>query len=203
MQQQPDPLELRPHTSIIVEELMAELKGQKPSIGDLLARLRGRAYGLLLVVVSILSLIPGLSFVGGVIIIVFAAQMMIGRTTPVLPGVIARRRVPMAPVARYVRRVLPTLRFVERFVRPRLAVATIPPLRAIAGIVLIGLGVTLFIPFPFSQIAPALAALVISIGLLERDGVAFLAGFVLAFGALLLSVWTAMIAWKTFVGVFG
>jgi hypothetical protein len=203
MQQQPDPLELRPHTSIIVEELMAELKGQKPTIADLLARLRGRAYGLLLVVVSILSLIPGLSFVGGVIIIVFAAQMMIGRTSPVLPGVIARRRVPMVPVARYVARVLPTLRFVERFVRPRLAVATIPPLRAIAGIVLIGLGVTLFIPFPFSQIAPALAALVISIALLERDGVAFLAGFVLAFGALLLSVWTAMIAWKTFVGVFG
>mgnify|MGYP003700853825 CR=1 FL=1 len=201
--QQPDPLELRPHTSIIVEELLAELKGQKPPIGDLLARLRGRAYGLLLLVISILSLIPGLSFIGGVIIIIFAAQMTIGRAVPLLPGIIARRRVPIAPVARYIGYVLPSLRFVERFVRPRLAIATIEPARAIAGIVLIGLGVTLFIPFPFSQIAPALAASVVSIGLLERDGVAFLAGLVLSFAALLLSVWTAMIAWKTFVGVFG
>jgi hypothetical protein len=201
--QQPDPLELRPHTSIIVEDLLDELKGQKPPIGALLARLRGRAYGLLLLVVSILSLIPGLSFIGGVIIIIFAAQMTIGRAVPALPDVVARRKVPIAPVARYVRRVLPTLRFVERFVRPRLPLATIQPARAIAGIVLIGLGVTLFIPFPFSQIAPALAACVVSIGLLERDGIAFLAGLGLAFAALLLSVWTAMIAWETFIGVFG
>lgn len=201
--QQPDPLELRPHTSIIVEELLAELKGQKPPIGELLARLRGRAYGLLLLVISILSLIPGLSFIGGVIIIIFAAQMTIGRAVPLLPGVIARRKVPMGAVARYIGYVLPSLRFVERFVRPRLPIATIEPARAIAGIVLIGLGVTLFIPFPFSQIAPALAASVVSIGLLERDGIAFLAGLGLSFGALLLSVWTAMIAWKTFVGVFG
>jgi hypothetical protein len=201
--QQPDPLELRPQTSIIVEDLLDELKGQKPPIGTLLARLRGRAYGLLLLVVSILSLIPGLSFIGGVIIIIFAAQMTIGRAVPALPDVVARRKVPIAPVARYVRRVLPTLRFVERFVRPRLPLATIQPARAIAGIVLIGLGVTLFIPFPFSQIAPALAACVVSIGLLERDGIAFLAGLGLAFAALLLSVWTAMIAWETFIGVFG
>ncbi len=203
MQQQPDPLELRPHTSVIVEQLLAEMKGQKPAIGDLLAQLRGRAYGLLLLVVSILSLIPGLSFIGGVIIIVFAAQMMIGRTVPVLPAAIARRKVPLGPVARYVGRVMPALRFVERFVRPRLAIATIAPARAIGGIVLIGLGVTLFIPFPFSQVAPALAACIVSIGLLERDGVAFLIGLGLSFAALLLSVWTAMIAWKTFVGLFG
>ncbi len=201
--QQPDPLELRPQTSILIEELLSEMKDRKPAVGDLLVQLRGRAYGLLLLVVSILSLIPGLSFVGGVIIIIFAAQMMIGRLVPVLPPMIARRKVPMAPVSRYVGRVLPALRFIERFVRPRLPMATIPPLRAIAGIVLIGLGFTLFIPFPFSQIAPALAACIVSIGLLERDGIAFIAGLVLSFAALLLSGWTAMVAWKTFVGVLG
>lgn len=201
--QQPDPLELRPHTSVLIEELLLEMKDRKPAVGDLLVHLRGRAYGLLLLVVSILSLIPGLSFIGGVIIIIFAAQMMIGRLVPVLPPMIARRKVPMAPVSRYVGRILPALRFVERFVRPRFPMATIPPLRAIAGIVLIGLGFTLFIPFPFSQIAPALAAGIVSIGLLERDGIAFIAGLVLSFAALLLSGWTAMAAWKTFVGVLG
>src|SRR4029077_17854589 len=70
-------------------------------------------------------------------------------------------------------------RQLEKFVRPRLAFLHAGPgmLRLIGlGIVIAGLGLMLPLPIPFSNSIPALAVVLLAIGMLEKDGLCVLLG---------------------------
>ncbi|MGE0253057.1 MAG: exopolysaccharide biosynthesis protein [Alphaproteobacteria bacterium] len=167
-------------TSDVIHEFVDTLDGPSSSVtvSEIVAALRHRSYGGLILILAVVALVPGISIVGGLMIVVPAAQMMIGLPYPRLPGRLGRTRLGVERLRGAVARMLPIILYVERFVRPRWAWATRPPAENAIGALTILLAVVLFIPLPFTNFMPAVAMIVISLGFLERDGVIVSLGLV-------------------------
>jgi hypothetical protein len=158
--------------------------GEVVLVGHLLAQFRRRLFGGLFLILAVLGLVPGISFLAGIVLIVPALQMAIGLRAPALPRFILRRAVPVARLRRLSDRAMPWLERIERHVRPRWPVMTHPPVANLAGLMIAGLGLAMLLPVPLSNVPPAAAVACLALGLLERDGLVMAIG--LALGAVAL-----------------
>lgn len=118
------------------------------------------------------SAIPGVTAVVAVLVFILVAQMMAGRESVWLPAVVTRRRLPGDKLCKGIRWLRRPVRFVERFLRPRMTWLFHRPWLWLPMILVMAL--TLFMPFmeivPTSgSIASAVIAL-FAASLLTRDG---------------------------------
>ncbi len=182
----------RAPTSVVLDELLGPEAPEQVTLGWLLGRLGDRSFGVVLLVLALLALLPGVSAVAGVLLMVPAVQMVLARPGPVLPRRVATRRFEAERLARVVRRVVPVLLFLERFVRPRWATPFEATKRAVGGVVLL-LAASLLAPVPLSNIPPAVAIALIAFATLEEDGA--LLGIALAAALAMLAV-AALATWQ-------
>lgn len=150
-------------------------------------RLDERAYGLLILLLAIPCLVPGLYGVPqavGVIIILVAAQLLIGREEPWLPRRVLNLRArgkwlkTMADFAET------RLGWVDRLSRPRLLMFATGAGERMAALFMIL--ATLTIVLPMTNTIPSIALALLSVGLIQRDGLFVLGGAVVAIGWLTL-----------------
>lgn len=155
-------------------------------------RLDERAYGLLILILSLPCLVPGLYGVPqavGVIIILVAAQLLIGREEPWLPHWVLTLRAKGRWLTAMADFAETRLGWIERVSRPRLLMfATGAGERMAAAFMILA---TLTIVLPFTNTVPSIALLLLSIGLIQRDGVFVLGGAAVATG------------WLTLLGALG
>jgi hypothetical protein len=183
-----------------IHEILAELLpsggeagplGERPSVEDIVSALGARSFGIVLVLFGLPNLlpVPGLPILCGFVIGIIAFQMVIGKDHLVLPGWVGQRRLKREDLARVVLRATPTLRAVERVMRPRLELLTTPVLfRAIGGLLLV-LALALMAPIPFfGGIAPGLAVILLGLGLAERDGIFIVLGGLISIFAVMLTI---------------
>jgi hypothetical protein len=179
--------------SVILLALLDKAPEKDVTIEWLVDGLRERSFGLVLLVMALVALIPGGSTVIGVLLAYPALQMIAGRERPTLPHFVGARQVSVAHLAKVVRRASAVLKSVERLIRPRWHIPG-PATKRIVGIVVLCLAPTLIWPFPFSHVIPALVVAMISLAYLENDGL-FLC---LAGGAALVSLAiTAATVWAS------
>jgi hypothetical protein len=171
-----------------------EAKGDRITLGDLLAALRERAYGAMLLVFAFPNMLPsppGLAAVLGLPLVVLSALMMTGRD-PWLPDFIARRGLTAANFRNMINRAIPWIKRAERLLRHRLLPVTGRLGQRAIGALCLLLALVLMLPVPFGNLMPALAISVLSLGLLERDGAWVLGGVVISAGAFL---WVGALAY--------
>lgn len=170
--------------SQIIGELAASSKAHV-KLADLLAVLDERAFGVLMLILSLpnavgLGAIPGLSTVFGVPQIFVALQMIVGAPRPWLPGFVLERSISMKDFRTMVEKAQPHLLRVERLLRPRLTIMSATLVERLLGLVLLLLSIIVSLPIPFANQPPAVAQGLIALGLIERDGVVILLGLVVA-----------------------
>ena len=182
----------RAPTSVVLADLLGHQAPEQVTLGWLLDGLGDRSFGVGLLVLALLGLLPGVSAVAGVVLMASAFQMVLARPVPVLPRRVAARRFEAERLARVVRRVVPALRFLERFIRPRWATPFEATKRVVGGVVLL-LAASLLAPVPLSNIPAALAIVLIAVAYLEEDGL--LLGIALAAALAMLAV-AALAAWE-------
>jgi hypothetical protein len=175
---------LRPQTSEILRALVTEIDAPEIAVGELIVQLRARAYGVIFIILALVSLVPAMSVLGGVLIAVFAVQMAAGVRTPRLPQRLAELTIPTGRLRWAIERLLPGLAHLERHVRPRLPWLTAPPMINAVGLVMALISVTFALPVPFTQLPPGLAILLIAVSMLERDGRMLLLGLAASGAAL-------------------
>jgi hypothetical protein len=180
-------------TSVILENLRLRVPESDVTLSWLIDALGTRSFGLLLLIMAIVGLMPGASVFMGILIPIPALQMVIGRVAPVLPRFIAHRRLSAPRLVRILARVIPVLARMERYVRPRWQARFKVAKRAV-GVAILLLAATLVVPVPFSHVIPALVILLIAFAFLEEDGVLLILGLVAAVLSLLLS---AAAVWGT------
>lgn len=159
---------MRNPTSDILENLMREAP-KEVTLAWMIANLRERSFGFVMLLIALVGLVPGLSPVVGIMLAVPALQLSIGRNEPVLPRKLASRRFSRAKLERLLNRVIPALRRLERVVRPRWG-GFFRKAERIVGVVTLLLGGTLLVPVPLSNIIPALVIMLLAFSLLEEDG---------------------------------
>jgi hypothetical protein len=166
---------------------LARNASDRLTVADVVGVLRDRAFALLIVLLGLpncLPMPPPIPLVCGFLLCLVAAQIAAGRPTPWLPKRLLRQSLPKEAVDRAVGRALPVMQRLERWSRPRMPFFETPLALRIIGFVLIAFSVGLLVAPPIiGQIPIGVAACLIGLGLVERDGVLVVAGFVAgAFG---------------------
>jgi hypothetical protein len=161
-------------TSDILERFVHTATAERISLGALIAALGDRAFGLMIILLVLPNLIPGptipgYSLVFGAVIALLAQQMLRGFPGPSLPVWFLKRSVARKHLARLVDWSLPWLRRLERHVAERPGMLTSPAADRWLPLLFLLLAIALALPLPFGNTPPALALIVLSVGLLERD----------------------------------
>jgi hypothetical protein len=172
--------------SQVLTDIGADTSRDSVAIDDLIALLgaRGRAGLMLLFAVpNVLPAPPGLSGVLGLPLLYLSVQMMLDRV-PWLPGLIGDRAIPRDRFAQLVERVGPWLARAERLLRPRWSLLVGPWSERVVGAICLVLAAVLALPIPFGNMLPAFAICLLSLGILERDGVWVAVGSVVGIIAL-------------------
>jgi hypothetical protein len=184
----------RKPTSEMLRGLMTDAPGETVSIAWLLNALRERSFGLVLLLMGLVALVPGGSTVVGVLLIYPASQMILARQSPSLPGFISSRHVSTARMAKVCVRAAGLLQWIETFSKPRWQ-TPFQATKRVVGVVVLLLAPTLVWPFPFSQIIPALVIVLLALAYLEEDGVllcAALGSAVLSLAITGLTIWAGV-----------
>jgi hypothetical protein len=185
-----------PHvpTSVVLAQLLKELPQDHVSPAWLLGRLRRRSFGLVMLLLALVGLVPGTGIFIGVLLAFPAIQMLLGRETPTLPRFLANRSIATRHIARSAARAIPLFRRMEALIRPRLQ-TPFQATKRLVGLVVLLLAATLIWPFPFSHIIPALVIMLISFAYLEEDGALLcisLAAALLSFSVTAATVWATV-----------
>lgn len=146
-------------------------------------RLDERAFGLMILILAIPCLVPalyGVPQIVGIPILLLAGQMLVGREEPWLPEAALKRRVSKAMLDRMADFAVKRMGWFERLSRPRLTLFTqgIAEQAAAAFMIL----ATLTIVLPMTNTVPSVALALLSVGLIQRDGVFVAAGAAVATG---------------------
>jgi hypothetical protein len=164
-------------------ELHIRSKERALTLREVITILGGLANLLLILVLSLPFItpisLPGLSTPFGLAIALIALRLSLGQS-PWLPERLLNKQVPRGFFGRLLSVTEKIIRFLEKFLRPRWPVMTdtalLRQLHAVL-IVVAALALLLPLPIPFTNSFPAWAILLVAAGLLERDGVFILAGY--------------------------
>ena len=173
----------RPRDRRRLSQMLRALIGSHPeprmNVWQLRDALADRAYGVLLFIFALPNLVPlppGVNTVLACLIVLIAAQFVIGQTHPYFPSWLGRRSFQRADFEKALERVRPQLRWLERLLQPRLLWLTSRGGERLIGLFCMVLGLVAALPIPFGHQLPGLAICLIALAVLERDGIVLLAG---------------------------
>lgn len=189
-------------TSWILKQLLTDLPADKVPVGFLVEQLHGRSYGGVLIVLSLIGLVPGVSIFSGLAMLVPGIQMMLGYDAPRLPQILHRRTIDRSKLQLFSEKLMPWLQKVEHYVRPRWIILTVTPFPNLVGFIVVALALVIMLPLPFSNLPPAIALTCLSLGILERDGLMVGIGLVCAIIALSIGTVLASVAFKSLLLLF-
>ena len=161
-----------PHTptSSVLERLLREAPADYMTLGWLMGRLRERSFDMILLLLGVCALLPMISPAAGLLLVIPAVQMLFrAHPAPVFPRRLAEYRVTTDGLASVLRRVIPALQYLERFIRPRWPTPFEATKRVVGGVVLL-LGALLLTPIPLSNIPIGLTIILVAFAYLEEDG---------------------------------
>ena len=179
-----------------LSDLVNNLPGEHFTIEWLLGRLDRRSFGIILLVMSLVAMVPGISLLIGPLLAIPAFEMILGRSGPSFPRRIAVYPLRSSALTGIVRRALPVLAALEKIVHPRWS---IPPAisRRASGIAILALSGLFLAPLPLIQIVPALLVALIALAYLEEDGLLLSLALL---GSLILLLVTTAAVWGAVLG---
>jgi hypothetical protein len=184
--------------STVLQQLHDEAPAEHFTLGWVLERLQKRSFGIIMLLLGMAAMAPGVSLVAGILLMIPAFEMILGRSVPTFPQRITNRQLPTKHLAVMVQRSVPVLGYLEKAIHPRWHIAH----HAIGRIVGIAVGllsaILIFIPIPFSNVVPALVIAFIALAWIEEDGL-FLALSLLS--SILVLAITGIGIWGTVLGV--
>lgn len=183
-------------TSVVLTRLIESAPAETVTLGWLLDHLRTRSFGIILLLLGVCGLLPVVSPVAGLLLAIPGYQMLSGCSVPTFSRSIGQRPLATSKMAAVLARIIPALRAMERFVRPRWPTPFQATKRIIGGFIVL-LGACLLAPLPFSNIPVALTIVLVAFAYLEEDGVLLAAGLL---AALALFVAGGAALWGTIAG---
>ncbi len=186
-----------PPISRIVAEVALRCPGENITLGEMAEAFGDRAFGLLILLLCLPSLLPLMASVFGTPMLILGIQMGMGRRVPKLPGFIARRSIRRGDLLRLSDASSGWLRRVERYVKPRPGFFTSPIGDRLFGWLTAYVAIMLILPGPGTNGPPAFGNIVMALGLVEHDSRVVGLGMALTLaGCVFASVVLGLIGWS-------
>lgn len=174
----------------VLEQVAATLDGDDSvDLKTVVEAFGDRSFGPIMILCGLcmmtpLGALPGIPPAFGVIVIVFALQLLFRRNTPWMPEILRKVKIPADKLLKVQKKVQPVLAKIDGVIRPRLKWAATGPMQVLISVFAIILSLTFF-PLgmlPFGVVAPATIILLFGLGITARDGVLTLLGLGLSLG---------------------
>jgi len=177
-----------------LQRLYNRLDGDSLTVRELEESLKGRGFAILILLMTIpfcIIPVPGLSMPFGIAILITGMRIACGRK-PWLPDFILNKEIPHHRLKRLLSMGVRISLRLEKVIKPRMSfLQSWPGMVNLAGVSIALGGLLLLIPLPFSNWLPAWAVLLLTVGMMEKDGL-----FVLIGQCLTLVSWSMVIfAW--------
>ncbi len=184
----PDRQHNRRAISAVLADLREHAARDRVTLGDIVATFGGRAIALVILICALpnavgLGMIPGVSTIFGLPQLFAGMQLAIGIERLWLPARLLRRSITGADLARVVDAAAPHLARIERVLRPRWLPLSSAVAERLLGLIVAILALIQALPIPFGNQPPAIAAALLAIGLIARDGWFVMLGLVVAVAA--------------------
>jgi hypothetical protein len=170
--------------------MVARSDAESVRLDDLLKGAEERGMYLVMILLSLPFItpipLPGLATVIGVAVMLMSLRLA-WRLPPRLPDFIGKREISRERMGAFVRSAAGALRKVEKVVRPRFGYwLKWRTVRFFNALLLALMGVLLALPLPpvlpFSNSLPSWGIIVVSLSIIERDGILIWAGYIVALG---------------------
>ena len=158
-------------TSLVLQGLLDEAPADHFTLEWLISRLPQRSFGIVMLLLGVLAMVPLGSLIPGLLLAILAAQMTVGRPGPVFPRRIATHPLPSRHLVRMGRQPILVLKHLERVIRPRWPTPFGATKRVIGGVVFLLTCLILLAPVPLTNVPPAADIALISLAYIEEDGV--------------------------------
>lgn len=158
-------------SGVLVE--LGETAAERISLDDMLSALSERSFGALMILFAALNLVPllpGTSTIFGIPLVLVSIQMLIGREKPWFPEFMRRKSISVDTYRSFLVKFKPLLMRFERLARPRYWFVPQMLVERVVSIVVLLMSLIVILPVPLINQMPALAIVLLAIGLGERDG---------------------------------
>jgi len=173
----------------ILDTAREAVGGTETDLKTIVEAFGDRAFGPVMILCSLflmtpIGALPGLPAAFGLIIIVFAVQLLFRRSYPWMPEVLRRIKISDSKLEKTRKVVTPVLSKIDSVIHPRLPWMTSGPAQVMTALLAIILAMTM-VPLgvvPFGVVAPAFIIGLLGLGITARDGILIIIGFVLSLG---------------------
>ena len=172
-----------------VSSLVRHLEQTLPEDKDITVRALLESLGVygfvvLLLMLAILNvaifMLPGLSIIFGIPMVILSVQMLIGQKTPVFPAFIRTRTIPANLLHKGLDIAVIALQKIEPRIKPRWLLLTHPAVMSVHSLLALSLAFMVAIPVPFINLPPTFGVILLTIGLLQRDGLFIVLAYTIA-----------------------
>ncbi len=154
------------------------------TVGEIKNALHERGFGILMAIAAIpiclpVPVPPGYTTIFSIPLFIFSIQMALGMRAPWLPGWIEKKRIKRAVLETAIAKANPWLKKLESRMQPRMTYITAHTWERIIGVFSFVFALSISLPLPLTNFPPGCGILIMSLGLLNRDGVTILIGMLI------------------------
>ena len=184
MENKEQPKNIEQPTSEYLALVVADNKKDILTVGEIKDSLHARGFGILMALAALplclpIPVPPGYTTIFSIPLFIFSIQMIIGMKAPWLPVWLKQKKISKERIEKLVKKSSPWLCKIEKYLRPRITYISINVWERMVGIFSFVFAVSISIPLPLTNFPPGWGILIMSLGLLSRDGVTILIGMII------------------------
>lgn len=175
----------------LIDDVVNKTSSDRILIKDLVDAMDSVGFGLVIMIFAfglIIPLPPPFPSIISLPLLVFSVQMVMGYASPKLPKRFAKLSVKRSVLAMLTKKSSPYIHKVERILRPRLLFMTSANAERVIGVFILIFSTFVTVPLPLSNFIPGLGVLIISFGLLGKDGLVVLLGILVGITGIVISI---------------
>lgn len=170
-------------TSELLENVVVVYRSDTITIGEIKNSLHERGFGVLLAIAALplclpIPVPPGYTTLFSIPLFIFSIQMILGMQAPWLPAWIEEKEIKRTSLEKMVIKANPWLKKIEKRLQPRLTYISIHTWERVIGIFAFVFAISIALPIPLTNFPPGWGVLIMSLGLLSKDGVTILIGMI-------------------------
>ena len=193
--------------SKVLREVASIDNDEKVTLLEIKSALHERGFGILTIIFSLplsipLPVPPGYTTIFSIPLILFAMQLLLGRNSPWLPKWLENKPFKRSTLSLIVQKTSPVLEKIEKMIKPRMHFVFYGPGEKILAFIMLLCAISIAIPLPFIHFIPAIGTTLISLGIMNKDGLLSLLGVVASMLGSLLTVAVIVVGPKLIVEAF-
>lgn len=167
--------------SDVLQGVVDNNTADKITLEEIKFALHERGFGLIMIVFALplsvpIPMPPGVTAIPSIPLLLFSLQMVWGIDSPWLPKWVSKKSFNRETLAMLVMKASPYLTKVEKLLRPRLTFASSKLGERVVGVFCLVFSVSIAVPLPLTNFIPALGIVLMSLGLISKDGILIVFG---------------------------